>query len=280
VIHPFSFEEYLRHHDLPIPGSAAFLSAAARSALERAFLDYLGTGGFPEAQGLDAATRHRLLGDYVDVAMLRDVLERHAVSNVQGLRWMVRHLFGNAAGMFSAEKFYSALRSQGLSISKDTVHELLGHLEDCFLVRLIWIDADSERRRMVNPRKAYPIDPGLIPVYDRSGRSNLGHALETAVLLELERRHCQVTYVKTTAGHEVDFCARPQGGGTELIQVCADATDDDVLARELRALEEAGRLYPNATRRLLAATRDGLPESVPSGMIAQPAYEWCLSGLD
>ena len=27
---------------------------------------------------------------------------------------------------------------------------------------------------MVNPRKAYPIDPGLIPIYERGGRDNLG----------------------------------------------------------------------------------------------------------
>ena len=46
---------------------------------------------------------------------------------------------------------------------------------------------------MVNPRKAYPVDPGLNPVFDRTGRANLGHALETAVLLELERRGCEVT---------------------------------------------------------------------------------------
>lgn len=89
------------------------------------------------------ATRHRLIGDYVDIAILRDVVERHAVSNVAGLRWMVRHLLGNAAGLFSVEKFYAALKSQGLSISKDTVHQLLGHLEDCFLVRTVWVDAGA-----------------------------------------------------------------------------------------------------------------------------------------
>jgi len=70
--------------------------------------------------------------------MLRDIMERHNVSNVAGLRWLVRHLLGNAAAMFSVEKFYRALRSQGLSISKDTVHQLLAHLEDCFLVRTVW----------------------------------------------------------------------------------------------------------------------------------------------
>jgi len=279
VIHPFSFEEYLRHHNLPIPEKTEFLPAAARSGLERSFLEYLSVGGFPEAQGLDAPTRHRLLSGYVDIAMLRDVVERHAVSNVAGLRWMVRHLLGNAAGLFSVEKFYAALKSQGLSISKDTVHQLLSHLEDCFLVRTVWVDAGSERRRMVNPRKAYPIDPGLIPVYDRTGRANLGHALETAVLLELERRRYDVTYVRTATGREVDFLARHPAGGTELIQVCAEATGDEAREREVRALDEASRSYPDANRRLLTATRDGLPASVPAGVVAQPAYEWLLADL-
>ena len=212
VILPFSFEESLRHKGHPIPERPDFLSAPERSAIEHAFLDYVGTGGFPEVQGLDAVVRLKLLSDYVDVAILRDVVERHGVSQVVGLRWMVRHLLSNAAGRFSVEKFHSALRSQGLSISKDTVHELLAYLEDCFLVRTVWIEADSERKRMVNPRKAYPVDSGLIPLFDRSGRSNTGHALETAVLIELERRGMSVTYVRTPDDHEVDFLARRATG--------------------------------------------------------------------
>lgn len=276
VIHPFSFEESLRHHGKAVPPDPAFLAPAARSALERAFLDYLVVGGFPEVQDVDAATRHRVLADYVDVALLRDVVERHRVSNVVGLRWMARHLLANAAGLFSVEKFYATLRSQGLHIAKDTLHHLLGYLEDCFLLRTVWVDADSERRRMVNPRKAYPVDPGLIPLYDRTGRANLGHALETAVLIELERRRYQVAYVRTPSGLEVDFLARAPGGGETLIQVCADASSPDVLARELRALDEAGRIYPRATRLLLTATRDALPAELPAGILAQPAYEWML----
>lgn len=277
VIHPFSFEEALRHAGEEPPGNAAALAARSRSALERRFLDYLASGGFPEAQGLDAATRQRLLRDYVDVALLRDVVERHGVSNVIGLRWLVRHLLGNAGGLFSVEKFHATLRSQGLSIAKDTVHQLLGHLEDCFLVRTVWVEAQSERRRMVNPRKAYPVDPGLIPVFDRTGRANLGHALETAVLLELERRHATVTYVRTREGHEVDFLARDPVGHVELIQVCADPGEADVLARELRALDEARREHPDATCRLLTLTHDSIPDEVPRGCVAEPAYAWMLT---
>lgn len=271
VIHPFAFEEFLRHRRVPVPEDPRFLAPAARSAIEREFLDWLVMGGFPECQGLDPATRHRLLTSHVDAAMLRDVVERHGVTNVVGLRWMIRQLLGNAAGLFSAQKFYAALKSQGLSVSKDTVHQLLAHLEDCFLVRTVWVDSDSERRRMVNPRKAYPIDPGLIPVFDVTGRVNLGHALETAVLIELERRRLAVRYVRTPGGREVDFLARHPDGSRELIQVCADPTAPGTLDRELTALAEAGRLHAGATKRLLTATKAAVPPVLPPDVIAQPA---------
>lgn len=100
---------------------------------------------------------------------------------------------------------------------------------------------------------------------------------ETAVLVELERRGMSAAYVRTPEGHEVDFVARRPGGGEELIQVAADATDAATAERELRALSEAGRRYPKATKRLLTLTRDRLPSSVPSHIVAQPAYEWLLA---
>ena len=127
VVHPFSFEEALRHGGRPIPEEPAFLTARERSHMERAMLDWLQEGGFPEAQGLDAPSRYQLLRDYVDVAVLRDVVERHGVRNVVGLRALVRHLLGNAGSLFSVEKFHAGLRSQGIAIGRDTLHQLLAH---------------------------------------------------------------------------------------------------------------------------------------------------------
>lgn len=276
LVHPFALDEALRHQERTIPADPAFLSPAERSSLEREFLDYLQTGGFPEVQGLDAATARRVLRDYVDVTMLRDVMERHGVSNVAALRWLVRHLLGNAASPFSVEKFFRDLKSQGLRVSKDTVHALLAHLEDAFLVRVVWVESESERRRMVNPRKIYPIDPGLISVFDRSGRANLGHALETVVLLELERRRAEITYVRTASGYEVDFLARYPDGTVELLQVCADLLDRATAERESRALAEAHASFPNAQCRILtlrAETSEGV-----AGATVQPTYEWILAG--
>ena len=297
LIHPFSFEEALRHGDATeagghaadsgaeeVDGHAADSSAGA-TRLEAALLNWMRTGGFPEAQGLSAASRTRLLRDYVDVAILRDVVDRYDVRNVTGLRWLARHLLANAASSFSVERFHARLKSQGIAIARDTVHEYLGYLEDCFLMRTVWIETDSERRRMVNPRKAYPVDPALIPIFDRTGRSNVGHALETAVLIELERRGCEVTYVRTREGYEVDFLARSPSGETELIQVCADASSPKTIERELRALDVAGRHlarsreFSRSGKKLVTLTRAGLPTETPPGVEALSMHEWLLRSL-
>ena len=132
-----------------------------------------------------------MLRGYVDVALLRDVIERYAVTNPVALRWMVRQLLGNAAGSFSINRFYADLKSQGFSVAKDTLHTYPGYLEDSFLLQILFLATDSERRRMVNSRKIYPVDTG----FDRSGKENTGHALETAVFLELARRCYATGYV-------------------------------------------------------------------------------------
>jgi len=276
-IYPFSFAEYLAHAGHPIPSRPDFLPSPERSFLEADFGEWLVSGGFPEVQGQLEAVRRAILSDYVDVAMLRDVIERHGLSNVVSLRWMVRQLLGNAGSAFSVEKFHAALKSQGLAVAKDTVHQILAYLEDCFLVRTVWLDTDSERRRMVNPRKAYPVDSGLMALYNRSEKANSGHALETMVLVELQRRHADVHYVHTPSGREVDFIARMPSGETQLIQVCADLTNSETADREFRSLIEAAPNYPTATRRILTLNRPGILPAIPKGILVQTAYEWMLS---
>lgn len=276
AIHPFAFDEALHHSGVDVPNDASTMTAAARSRLEHAFIEYLRAGGFPEVQGHDESTRRRMLTDYVDVAILRDVVERHGVTNIVGLRWLVRQLLSNAGGKFSVEKFHATLKSLGITISRDTVHQLLAHLQDCFLVRTVWIEAESERKRMVNPRKSYPIDSGLIPLFDRTRRANIGHALETMVLIELERRRCDVTYLRTEDGYEVDFFVRMPSGERELIQVCADASSHETAEREIRAMQSAANQYPDAQCRLLTLTMSGLLTQQHDGIIAEPAYAWML----
>jgi predicted AAA+ superfamily ATPase len=276
LIHPFSFRESLRHTgaepDLPWDR----LPKAVHSDLDHRLAAYLLEGGFPEALGDQHRDRGALLRSYVDVVVLRDVIERYEVSNPVALRWMQRHLLANAAATFSVQKFYNDLRSQGIPVGKDTLHAYLGYLDDAFLIRTIALYTGSERQRMVNPRKAYPVDPGLIPLYERTGRLNLGHALETVVLVELERRGRQVAYVRTKEGFEVDFLATTPLQYPELIQVCLDVSDPATREREVRALEAASKELPDADPLLL--TLDSTPPQppLPPPLQWKPASAWLL----
>ena len=84
---------------------------------------------------------------------------------------------------------------------------------------------------MVNPRKAYPVDPGLIALFERSGRAHADRALDTAVLLELERRGFEVSYVRKPQGFEVDFLAHRAGEKPLLLQVCLESEGDETWER-------------------------------------------------
>ena len=275
IVYPFSFRETLRHAGREPQKTSQHFTKAERSQLDSDLLAYVSQGGFPEAQGLDAHNRFELLRSYVDVVLLRDVIERYAVSQPVVLRWMVRQLLGNAAGAFSINKFHADLKSQGVAVGKDTLHSYLAHLDDAFLLRSITIDTDSERRRQVNPRKVYPIDTGLIAIFDRSGKANLGHALEAAVLLQLQRHGAELAYVCIAGGFEVDFHARYPDGQESLIQVCASLDAPATLERETRSLQDAAALYPRAQPIIITFDQPARL-AVDEGIKVRNAHEWFL----
>jgi predicted AAA+ superfamily ATPase len=276
LVLPFSFREYLRHLSREPKTTVGRLTKAARSALEKELREYLARGGFPESVGVAIRDHAELLRGYVDTVLLRDVIERHEVSHPTALRWLVRHLLGNAAGTFTVNRFYHDLKSQGIPVAKDTLHQHLGYLEDAFLIRTVFLCAGSEWQRMVNPRKVYPIDPGLIPVFDRTGRANIGQALETCVLLELERRGAEIFYVRNKTGSEVDFCVRYPDGREELIQVSVALDRPEVREREVAGLVDALAAHPRATAHLVVLEPERVPD-MPKSIRWHAASEWLLA---
>lgn len=275
VVTPFSFREALRHAGREPAKPSGHMTKAEHSRLDHDLDAYLRQGGFAEAQGLDARSRAELLRSYVDVTLLRDVIERHNLSQPQVLRWLVQQLLGNAAGTFSINKFHADLRSRGVPIGKDMLHQMLAHLEDTFLLRSVTLATDSIRRQQVNPRKVYPVDTGLMAVFDKSGKPNTGHALEVAVLHALLRSGAQVGYVITPSGYEVDFHAALPDGAQWLVQVCQDLGDAATLQREVRALQDARQQWPGA-RCLLIAQHAPATLALPPEIELHRASAWLL----
>jgi len=276
LVHPFSFREVLRHTGQEPTSEWERLGADERAAIDQALRTYLETGGFPEAQGIEARDRIPLLKGYVDVMVLRDVIERHDVTNVEALRRLQRHLLANPAGPFSVSKFYRDLKSQRVAVGEETLYDLLGYLQDAFMVRLISMHSASERQRMRNPRKVYPVDPGIIHVYERGGRENRGRSLESAILLELERRGYEMGWVRVGEGYEVDFHAEHPVADPLLIQVSLETSAESTWEREVRALEAAALEYKEA--RALLITLDPTPPSrpLPDRVEWVAASEWLL----
>ena len=118
--------------------------------------------------------------------------------------------------------------------------------------------------------------PGLIAAFDRCGRPNTGHCLETAVFAELCRRGTDATYVRTDSGFEVDFLAIESNGSETLLQVCADLDDPGTTAREVRALLDARETFPRAPCVILTlGTRLPRP-AVPNTIAVEAAWQWML----
>jgi predicted AAA+ superfamily ATPase len=276
LVHPFSFREALRHAGEEPAVGWTQLGPAERIAVDSALRRYLEVGGFPEAQQVERRDRIALLKGYVDLMVLRDVIDRHHISHPEALRRLQRHLMANPAGAFSVSKFHRDLRSQGLHVGEETLYQQLSHLEDAFLIRLMRMHTASERQRMRNPRKVYPIDPGLIPVYERATRENRGRSLETVVLLELERRGYELGWVRVGEDLEVDFYAEHPVADPLLVQVCLDTSATTTWEREIRSLVAAAQKYPEA--RPLLITLDPTPPArpLPSPLSWHAASDWLL----
>jgi len=238
-IFPFSFEEFLKFHKLFQDLPKTF-GANTASVLRKAAKDYLEVGGFPEVQNLERNLRIEVLQGYIDSVLLKDIIERHKVSNVLVLKHLVRHVMNSAGGQFSVNKFFNTMQSMAIKSTKNSLYEYLDHLTDAFLFYKVPIHSRSEKSRLINPAKIYTIDTGLLNAMSFRNSYNYGRLLETMVFMHLRRGGHDVEYVTTKDGYEADFLARHRiSGETQLIQVCWEMSDKKTFERELRGLKSA-----------------------------------------
>jgi hypothetical protein len=196
-------------------------------------------GGFPEVVMTHSPDYKAVLQEYVDVAILRDIVERYQIKNTQLIRYTVRTLLQNVSSLFSVNKFYNDLKSQGYQLGKSTLYDYLSYIEDCYLAFTVPIFSESLRKTQVNPRKIYACDTGLASAYQYGYSRNLGRLFENFIYLQLRKQCSEIYYAKTQEGYEVDFLAVFPSGERKLYQVTWDISDKDTLAREQRALESA-----------------------------------------
>lgn len=163
-----------------------------------------------------------------------------------------------------------------MACGKNALHEMLAHLEDAYLVQAVDIDTRSERQRQVNPRKVYPIDTGLAQAFRAGPDADRGRLLETLVCLDLRRRGCEIAWLRTAEGYEIDFVARPAEGSPLLVQACESLADPTTRERELRALRAAMRERGVAAGTIVTLDEDERIESDEGTVRVEPAWRWLL----
>jgi predicted AAA+ superfamily ATPase len=127
-IWPYSFQEYL--HAKNESTNTKLLDDRNRDILFNYLREYISAGGFPEVVNKSEIDSREILQNYVDVVVMRDIVERYGITNISLIKYMVKTLIKNVGGNFSVNKFVNDLKSQGLTTTKNTAHDYLNYIED------------------------------------------------------------------------------------------------------------------------------------------------------
>ena len=238
-IFPFSFQEFLKYHEVFSERPNTFGSKNV-SLLRKAASEYINIGGFPEIQKVDQNLRIEILQGYISSVLIKDIVERYKVSNIQVLKYLVRHIMNSSGCKFSINKFYNTMKSISVKCTKNNLYAYIDYLVDAFLFYKVPIHSRSEKSRLVNPAKIYTIDTGLLNAMIFRNSNDFGPLLENLAFMHLRRKGFDVEYVSTKEGYETDFFARHRiSKKVHLIQVCWDMADKKTFGRELRGLRSA-----------------------------------------
>jgi len=279
LILPFSFEEYLRSSDVTVE---KYLSSARKSIIKNKLMNYIEYGGFPEViLEEDERLKIKILKEYVEVILIRDIIERHNVRNTKILRILFNALVSTYSKQFSAHKFYNSLRSQGIKISKNTIYEYLGYLEDSFFIFPVRKFDFSLRNIEHSLPKIYIVDNGYPSKLGLRSSPDTGRLMENTVGIELFRRMSndpllKLDYWRDIRGMEVDFVVRERTEVKELIQVCYDIDDYDTKTREVHALMKASDELDCDTLKII--TWEGKEDENIDGKVINfiSLWEWLL----
>jgi hypothetical protein len=235
-VFPYSFAEFL---ELKGIHPSTMMSSKMESQIKYLANEYLIYGGFPEAVAEPKELHIALIQGYMDAVVLRDIVKRHAISNVDIMQKFLVRILRQLAVPLSVTKVYGTLKSQGLAIGKNSLFEYLQYFEDAYAVLSVPFFSLSERVRQVNPKKVYAVDSGIITAYSIKRNFERSSRLENAVFMHLRRSYSNICYYKVQQQKEVDFVVTTPLGDLILFQACAEIDQEETRERELTALYAA-----------------------------------------
>jgi predicted AAA+ superfamily ATPase len=238
-VFPFSFGEFAALRGLALEKNLIY--GKTRHKAVTLFEEYFFSGGYPEiALAESESLKGRILQDYFNTIFYKDLVDRYAIKNTELLRQWLNLLIMNVSSLVSFSKVENDFKSRGMKLSRATLSYFARYVEESFFGFFVEMYSESTRKRQVNPKKFYLIDPALHNFLTFKFSENKGRILENIVFLGLRRKNAAVFYYKTSGGQEVDFLLKDRNDFS-LIQVCYDLHNVDVFTREKKALISAMR---------------------------------------
>jgi hypothetical protein len=234
-IFPPSFRELLTFRKTAL----VYNTPEARGLVRQAFSDYLLWGSYPETIFQPPFMRRKILQEYIDVLLFRDIIERNKAPNPELVRALSRILIAQSANLYTINKLHARLSSLGVRTGKENVSSVISWFEDAYFLFSVPIFDPSISKQLANPRKIYCLDNGLLTLGGAGFSRNRGQLFENLVFLNLRRRQINPSYLQTAAGLKVDFVYGCTNGSYQLIQVCESLSAEETRKRELRALRAA-----------------------------------------
>jgi predicted AAA+ superfamily ATPase len=225
------------------------------------FQDYLRYGGLPGIHHFEFVEDilYQYLRSIYDTIVLKDIIKRHDIRNVNLLENINKYLLDNIGNTFSAKRISDYLKSQKLSVGVDTVQNYISYFLDTFAAFKIQRYDIKGKRILEFHEKYFLADVGLRHAVLSYRASELPGVLENLVFLELKRKNYTV-YIGKLGDNEIDFIAEKKDKKL-YIQVAYLLATEEIIKREFTPLQQIRDNYPKyviSTDTLLGNDYEGI----------------------
>ena len=229
-VFPLSFQEYLT------------FKAGSSLSQKELLSEYIRYGGFPiVALGTyDERTAYQIVEGIYHSVISNDIARRHSITNQELFNRVVRFIIENVGKNFSANSIVKFLKSEGRSLTVETIYNYLEWLEKAFVIYRCQRYDLQGKAVLKTQEKFYLADPALKYCMMGFNPKSIASMLENIVYFELRRRGYDV-YVGKNETKEIDFVAVRRDERV-YVQVCRELPDTS--NREIGNLLEIKDHYP------------------------------------
>jgi len=226
--------------------------------------EYMHGGGFPEA--VKTGLPEILMQAFSDI-VIRDIAVRFNIKNISILQQLAVWLVSNAGRPITG----NSLRKMFSIGSSASIMEYLSYFANAYLFFFVPVFSYSQKVQLVNPRKIYVADNGMIEVNSLSFGSDNGRLLENMVYLQLRRMKNKICYF--SGKKECDFVVFDKGKLPELYQVCIKL-DEDNTGREVDGLAEAMDFFSLTKATIISRDQSDIIRIGKKIIDVVPFYNW------